>query len=135
MTGLYPVFLDAGYGPDLFWSLSIGEIIDLTESYSRRLTMEKDKRAAALKDEIMILWNQNSQLLNLYSHSNKPDEVELKLPHEYYPELFGEEIQKKIDEERRQKEIELHKARMTDYMITVNQLRKERGESIGRNDS
>jgi len=127
--------LDAGYGPDLFWSLSIGEIIELIESYGRKVAMEQKKRSAAVKDAIMVLWNQNVQLLNLFSYSNKPDEVELKQPHEYYPELFGEEVEEMANEARRQKELELHKVRMKDYMLRVNQLRKERGESSGGNDT
>ena len=127
--------MDAGYGPDLFWSLSIGEIIDLIESYGRRITIEQHRRAAAVKDEVMLLWNQNVQLLNLLSHSNKPDEVPIREPYEYYPELFGEEVKKAADEAERQKELELHKVRMHDYMLRVNQLRKERGESSGGNDT
>ena len=53
--GLYPVFLDAGYGPQLFWELSIGEINDLLESYARREERALKKREAALKDEITVL--------------------------------------------------------------------------------
>ena len=127
--------MDAGYGPDLFWSLSIGEIIELIESYGRKVAMEQKKRSAAVKDAIMVLWNQNVQLLNLFSYSNKPDEVELKQPHEYYPELFGEEVEEMANEARRQKELELHMVRMKDYMLRENQLRKERGESSGGNDT
>ncbi len=127
--------MDAGYGPDLFWSLGIDEIIDLLESYGRRAEIEHKKRMAAIKDEVMLLWNQNTQLLNMFAHSQKPEEVELKEPHEYYPELFGEEARKMAEEAKRQKELELHKAKMHDYMLRMNQLRKKRGESSGGNDT
>ena len=82
----------------------------------------------------MILWNQNLQLMNMLSHSSDQD-VPLTQPHEYYPELFGEEIQKMAEEAKRQKEVELHKAKMLDYMFRVNQKMKKRGESSGWNDT
>ena len=48
--GLYPAFLDAGYGPEYFWELSLGEVSDLLESYARRKEHEQKKREAELKD-------------------------------------------------------------------------------------
>lgn len=126
--------MDAGYGPDLFWSLGIDEIIDLLESYGRKMELEQKKRAAQIKDEVMLLWNQNLQLMNMLSHSSDQD-VPLKQPHEYYPELFGEEVQRMAEEAKRQQAIELHKAKMHDYMLRINQKMKERGESSGGNDT
>lgn len=99
------------------------------------MEIEQKKRAATLKDEIMILWNQNLQLLNILSHSNNPDEVPIREPHEYYPELFGEEVKQMAEEAKKQKALELHKVKMQDYMLRVNQTMKERGESSGGNDS
>ena len=104
--------MDAGYGPDLFWSLGIDEIIDLLESYGRRMEIEQKKRISETKDQIM-----------------------LKQPHEYYPELFGEEVAQMAEEAKVQSELERHKAQMVGYMLRVNQLRKERGESSGGNDT
>ena len=83
----------------------------------------------------MLLWNQNLQLMNLLSHSHNRDEMPLKQPHEYYPELFGEEIKQMAEEARKNNELELHKARMQDYMLRVNQRMKERGEYSGGNDA
>ena len=61
--GLYPVFLDAGYGPEYFWELSFGEVSDLLESYARRKEHEQKKREAELKDQIMLLFNQALQIV------------------------------------------------------------------------
>ena len=51
--GLYPVFLDAGYGPEYFWELSFGEVSDLLESYARRKEHEQKKREAELKNNTL----------------------------------------------------------------------------------
>lgn len=127
--------MDAGYSPDLFWSLGIDEIIDLLESYGRRMEIEQKKRISETKDQIMLMWNQNLQLMNMLANSNNPDEVPLKQPHEYYPELFGEEVARMAEEAKVQSELEKHKVQMVGYMLRVNQLRKERGESSGGNDT
>lgn len=127
--------MDAGYGPDLFWSLGIDEIIDLIESYGRKMELEQKKRMAETKDEVMLLWNQGLQLMNMLAHSHNPDEVPLKQPHEYYPELFGEEVAKMAEDAKVQKKLDAHKAGMVGYMLRINQARKERGESSGGNDT
>ena len=44
---------------------------------------------------------------------------------QYYPELFGEEIQKMAEEAKRQQALESHKAKMVDYMLRINQKMKE----------
>lgn len=133
--GLYPVFLDAGYGPSLFWSLSIDEIIDLLESHGRKLEQERKEKIADTKDMVMLLWNQDMQLMNMIAHSMHSDEVELRKPHEYYPELFGEEFSKEDEEEKQRNELALHKARMEEYAFRHNRALKERGESSGGNDT
>lgn len=130
---MYPVFLDAGYEPSLFWSLGIDEIIDLIESYKCRMELQQQRRKADLKDQIMVLWNQNVQLMNLYSSANN-SEIQIKKPHEYYPELFTDEIEQ-LREETQTNDMTLHKARMEEYAYWHNRAIKERGEGDGRNDT
>lgn len=127
--------MDAGHSPDLFWSLGIDEIIDLLESYGRRMERKQKQRESVTKDLIMILWNQNLQLMNIMAHSSNTDETPLKQPHEYYPELFGEEVARMAEEAKVQSELDKHKAQMVGYMLRINQARKERGESSGGNDT
>ena len=91
--GLYPVFLDAGYGPEYFWELSFGEVSDLLESYARRKEHEQKKREAELKDQIMLLFNQALQIGNVVGRL-MDNKVAIRLPKEYYPELFGNEEEK-----------------------------------------
>ena len=51
--GMYPIFLDAGYSPQLFWELSVGEVNDLLESYARRKELEQKQREAMRKQAAM----------------------------------------------------------------------------------
>ena len=139
---LYPIFLDAGYMPSLFWEMSIGEISDLIESYARRKEREEKHREAELKDEIMVLFNQALQIGNIVGRLMSQD-VQIKMPAEYYPELFGTTEntdftdQEEGDEHQLSPEMELHKARMDDFIFRHNmamRMARERGESSGRND-
>lgn len=111
------------------------EIIDLMESHGRKLELERREKIADTRDMVMLMWNQNMQLMNIISHSIHPDEIELKMPHEYYPELFGEEIKGQEKATKRNNELALHKARMEEYAFRHNRALKERGESSGRNDT
>ena len=140
---LYPVFLDAGYLPALFWELSIGEINDLLESYARRKDREGKHREAELKDEIMVLFNQALQIGDVVGRLMSK-EAEIRMPKYYYPELFaGTEYtnftaqEEEGDEPKLSPEMELHKARMDDFIFRHNmamKMARERGESSGRND-
>lgn len=112
--------------------------MDLLESYGRRVELEQSKRKANLKDQIMVCWNQNLQLMNIFAHSQNPEEVELKLPEHYYPDLFAGElegIEAIREEEKAKNELALHKARMEEYAYRHNLAMKERGEKNGRNDT
>ena len=82
------MFLDAGYSPSLFWELSIAEINDMLESYARREERKSKQREAMLKDEIMVLFNQALQIGDIVGRTMDHN-VQIKLPKEYYPELFG----------------------------------------------
>ena len=140
---LYPVFLDAGYLPALFWDLSIGEINDLLESYARRKEREEKHREAELKDEIMVLYNQALQIGDVVG-SMMSKEAKIRTPRDYYPQLFGvtentdfTAQEEEGDEPRLSPEMELHKARMDDFIFRHNmamKMARERGESSGWND-
>lgn len=137
------MFLDAGYSPSLFWELSIAEINDMLESYARREERKSKQREAMLKDEIMVLFNQALQIGNIVG-GMMDHNVQIKLPKEYYPELFGTaentnftKQEAEGDEHKLSPEMELHKARMDDFIFRHNmamRMAKERGESSGRND-
>lgn len=115
----------------------------MIESYARREERKTKKREAMLKDEIMVLFNQALQIGNIMGRM-MDKELEIKLPKEYYPELFRTEENTNFteqetegDEKKLSPEMELHKARMDDFIFRHNmamRMAKERGESSGRND-
>ena len=139
-------FLDAGYSPSLFYELSIGEVNDMLESYARNKKREKRIREAELKDEIMMLFNQALQVGNIVGKLMDPN-TQIRMPNEYYPELFETKEkdanfteQEAGDKPKLSPEMELHKARMDDFVFRHNRtmrerLVKERGESNGGNDA
>lgn len=141
---MYLAFLDAGYSPSLFYELSIGEVNDMLESYAWNKEREQRIRKAELKDEIMILFNQALQMGNVVGKIMDKN-TEIRLPREYYPDLFATENETNFTEQAGDKpklspEMELHKARMDDFIFRHNMAfrerqAKERGESSGGNDA
>lgn len=135
------MFLDAGYSPSLFWELSIGEISDLLESKARKHKRDIEQRKAELKEEITLLFNQALQIGNVIGKMIDGDMV-VTPPKEYYPDLFKETpifTEQEEDKPKLSPEMELHKARMDDFIFRHNMAMqekqaKERGESSGRND-
>lgn len=153
--GLYPIFLDAGYSPALFWDLGIDEVEDLIESYARRQEHEFKQRKAELKDEMMVLFNQALQIGNVVGKLMDKD-VSIRPLREYYPDLFQEEEEEEAEEEENifteaeegdepnhklSLELQIHKANMDDFIFRHNMAmrmkreQQERGEGSGRNDT
>ena len=81
--------MDAGYNPDLFWDLSVGEVMDLLDSYARSLERRISIRESVGKDLIVILRNHAHQIINMISASTSDDTKLLSL-HDYYPDMFDD---------------------------------------------
>lgn len=116
----------------------------MLESYADQKERDTKIREAKLKDEVSMLFNQALQIGNIFGHMMSKD-VPIKELEEYYPDLFSTEKeifteQENGDELKASQEMELHKARMDDFIFWHNRamrerLAKERGESSGRNDT
>lgn len=114
------------------------------ESYARREERALKKREAALKDEITVLFQQALQIGNVIGRIINPD-IEIRTPAEYYPELFAAENKTDFTEQTGDKpklspEMELHKARMDDFIFRHNMaIRKrevmKRGDEDGADDT
>lgn len=114
------------------------------ESYARREERNLKKREAEVKDEIMLLFNQALQIGNVFGHLINAD-VGIRMPAEYYPELFVSENKTDFTEQTGDKpklspEMELHKARMDDFIFRHNMVVREReamkrGDGNGGNDT
>lgn len=133
--GLYPSFLDMGYEPSLFWSLSLQEISDLMESYARREERRREEKKADVRDQAMLLYNHAMQCADamamLLPGGDKRERSSLE---DYYPELFPG-LKKAEEEARKKKELAIHKARMKAYAAANNAARRKAGEENGRNDT
>lgn len=135
VMGLYPVFLDMGYGPSLFWSLSLQEISDLMESFVRKEERRRKEKEAGIRDYAMLLYNHAMQCADaialIMPGSDKRERISLG---EYYPDLFPG-LREAEEQARVKKELAIHKARMKAYAETNNAARRKAGESNGQNDS
>ena len=116
---LYPVFLDAGYTPSLFWDSSIDEIIDLIDSAVRRKKTEGEQYELDKKFEILMLEVQAQQIMEHISLLYGGDKQKLTPLSEFYPHLFIDNEEDK--EKHREQQLALHKARMEDFMFWNNQ--------------
>ena len=116
-------FLDAGYTPNLFWELSIGEVTDMIDSYLKRQQLEEERTKAQLKQTAVFNHIQAQQIYN-YLSTLFSNDVEIRPVEAYFPELFKEEAEKKSEEEK-QLQVELHKAQFEEFAYWHNQRRKE----------
>lgn len=133
--GLYPYFLDMGYEPSLFWSLSIQEISDLMESYARKEERRREEKKADVRDQAMLLYNHAMQCADAIALIMPGGEKrERKSLEDYYPELFTG-LKKAEEEARKEKELDIHKMRMKEYAAANNAARRKVGEKNGRNDA
>lgn len=110
-----------GYTPSLFWESSLLEIYDLMDSYNRRKKSEIKELEEKIKAEISLnavlarqigeyiasLFNKDSQITPL---------------NQFFPSLF------EADEEEKNIDMALYKARMEDFAFRHNQRLKRKEE-------
>lgn len=120
---LYPVFLDCGYTPSLFWESSLGDIKELIESKRRREKAEYERQTEELKARAVmnrVLARQVAEYIALSMSGN--ENVKPTALHEYFPELFKEnEADRKQETEN---QMMLYKAKMEEYAFWHNLRRK-----------
>jgi len=119
----------------LFWDLSLAEINDLFESYERKRNREREQKKVDAKDQAMFLYNLSTQIADAVAQLLPGNAERERIPlAKFYPDFFKEEAAAS-DEEKRENELALHKARMEDYVHRYNEALRKRGEGNGRNDS
>lgn len=105
--------MDIGIAIKDFWNYSLNEINDLIGSYNRK-EEKKNKEQAIFYG---ILANQiGEQIAILFDDKH---DIEPKQLWDYYPTIFGNE-KLQFEEQERQKQLELHKIKMKDYMYRHN---------------
>ena len=112
---LYPIALDVGITPALFWDYSIQEITDIIDSRNR--VLEFNRKNEYIRDyylaKSVVEW-----LAPMLSKDAKPPELWNCAP-DYVFEKEKEEIEKK----RVEYELELHKERMREFAMRFNSQR------------
>lgn len=104
---MYPLALDCGVPVDLYWNLTLQEIVDIIESETRR-RREEIGRLFVLADAI------SSRVAYFFSDPKKRRESDIVQPWDSYPSLFetAKEAHEDRKEQRQDAELEAYKARM-----------------------
>lgn len=130
LFGLYPQFLDAGYSPDFFWSLSPGEVEDCLESYIRRLKREAEEWKLKSQSLIVMLYKHAQQSANMLNASLSKNGPEVLSLHDYYPDLFDDP--KAIENDNQELQLLQYKAAMENFSMRFNKkFIAEGGENDG----
>lgn len=108
---LYPICLDCGITPSLFYESTIDELIDLIKSYGRKEEARQKENivlnymlARQIGENVAILFDKNAKVSQLW---------------DLYPDLFKKE--KEIsDRKAREAEMGAYKAKFTAFAYSVN---------------
>lgn len=101
----------------MFWNSTVKELQDRIESYNR-VTFRKTKEKAIFNT---ILAKQIGEKVAMLFDEKK--EIQPMQLWQLYPNLFETE-KEEYEEEKRKSDLELYKARMTDFMYRHNSVRK-----------
>lgn len=106
-----------GIKPYEFWEYSLDEIKDLIEVYKKHQE-EKTKET--------IMYNYSlANFIRIFIGSILSKDVEIPNIYELYPDIFKDELEKNR-KERIEQELLLHKERMREYAVRMNELRKSK---------
>lgn len=114
---MYPLALESGISPSLFWNLSIGEIVDMISANAK----EKYEHT---KLDVSSKYIQAKQIVELIvialnsKHSQEPMQI-----WEYYPMLFAKEK----EQYEKEKQLEL----LEDYKMKRAAFAKHREQMMG----
>lgn len=126
MQILYEEFLDCGYTPDLFYQLSVHEVIDLIDSWNRRKErqlQEESQKAISLLD--VFGSNLIEKVLFTLGRDKDMEGIHFSLA-EYFPDLFQRDKAetKEEDEVQLSGEMLLYKAQRMQHAFQMNQQRR-----------
>jgi len=129
MGKLYRRFLDCGHTPELFWSVSANEAIDMIESHDR-VRQEREQEEMRRQTVLLDLFGANL-IEKVAGALGRGDGMKFSLT-EYFPGLFPKEQESSQDGEKDKKaalspEMQLYKAQRIHHAYKVNKARKEKG--------
>lgn len=124
ISDLYIKFLDCGHTPNLFWELSVGEVVDMISSYIKRQQLEQEQEKNRLRQTAVFNYTQAQQIHNYIATMFSKD-VKIVSLEDYFPELFLEETTREKQEDK-ELQTQLHKAQFEEFAYWHNQRRKEK---------
>ena len=130
-SDLYERFLDCGYTPTLFYSLSVAEVVDMINSNIRRKKDEQEEYNSKNKDFIAIMdlfgLSLYKRIQNLLGAKYGNDEVSLI---HFFDALFKEEMEdvenEKITTNKLNPQMQLYKAQRIQHADRLNSSRARR---------
>lgn len=126
IEAIYPLALERGMLPEVFWELSVLEVLDILEAYDQKLKAEQKRDAElafVLADAI------GSRIGYLFGDEKKRSEKDILQPWDVYPELFAlEKIENTV--KREAIELEKYKTGFAAYATRWNARKNNVDESI-----
>ena len=110
---MYPYALEAGVDVHMFWQLSFGEVMDITEAYNRR---ERRLFKDAVRQQFLL-----AEIITRFMTREKQEPI--PRPWEYYPELFADD-KKAAETLEEEKQLQEMKERRRRYASEVNRRRR-----------
>ena len=114
----------------MFWDCSLGEVLDLIESFRRIQKNKSDERELELKETI-VLNTVLARQVGEFIGAQFSNEAVITPLHELFPELFKKEVDEAVEIENR---LVLNKARMEEYAYKHNLSLKGRRKEDGRSN-
>ncbi len=129
MQVLYEEFLDCGYTPELFYRLSVHEVLDLIDSWNRRKERqlrEESQKAVSLLD--IFGSNLIEKVLLTIGQGKDVEGIHFSMA-EYFPALFWKDKteSKEEDKGKLSGDMQLYKAQRMQHAFRMNQKRMQEG--------
>lgn len=116
VSDLYGTALENGIGVDDFWDMTIPEVVDTIKARMKQ-------RENAQKDRLRLVHFLAKDVAQVFGSDkdNPPKEL-----WDFFPELFAED-KEEAEKANAEAEFALYKARMIDFALRHNNVRKEAG--------
>ena len=126
IEAIYPLAIEQGMLPDLFWELSVLEVLDILDAHDRKLKAEQKRDvelAFVLADAI------GSRIGYIFADESKRDQAIILQPWDLYPDLFTKEKAESAAK-REAADLAKYKAGVAAYAARWNMRKRNVDESI-----
>lgn len=113
---MVPTAIECGISINDYWDLTIGEIVQYFEAYRHKISVER-------QDKLYLSYQ--TALLTASFVSNSLNGQAQPSFYELFPSLMSDEDKAKMEEEKKQKELEILKSQLTAFMVGHNNQNKK----------